>query len=291
MTVFSPHLFPVLMVQTIYKYKVLAWIWRWRSPTKSDTVTSLLHATADWFSCIGSQWACCLTFKYTVWLVQLHCIDQGDHVCCIWGLFHVYLQQQYFLHAHSSMLWMYWQQQRSRSFPARPNTLTLSCNYFANYSESCHERTLVNDWNAKHKFGAWEAILTCPSKLYCFMSYTALTWLVDSMKWLLMWYVSSEKMSGVSIFISLAISRSASKWLSVPIPVIACRRQALVSAHIKTPAWSQGSVFSHQSCDFTLSICSRSQLLQLLCVLEWKAEINARYSVFMGWYSNGSGHT
>ncbi len=45
----------------------------------------------------------------------------------------LYVQQQYFLHAHSSMLWMYWQQQvsvyqqHSRSIPPRLNTLTLSC--------------------------------------------------------------------------------------------------------------------------------------------------------------------
>ncbi len=38
------------------------------------------------------------------------------------------------------------QQQRSRSIPPRPNTLTLSCTLPCNPSESCHDRT-VNETN------------------------------------------------------------------------------------------------------------------------------------------------
>ncbi len=103
------------------------------------------------FSCIRSQWACCSIFKYlaficcsssqrtseTLHLPQLHVFRSARmwFINVIWG--YSYVQQQYFLHAHSSMLWMYWQwqvsvlaltqqMQRSRSIPPRPNTLTLS---------------------------------------------------------------------------------------------------------------------------------------------------------------------
>ncbi len=40
----------------------------------------------------------------------------------------LYVQQQYFLHAHRSMLWMYWQKQvGTTAAAARQNTLTLPC--------------------------------------------------------------------------------------------------------------------------------------------------------------------
>ncbi len=59
------------------------------------------------------------------------------------------MQQQYFLHAHSRVLWVYCsskslalQQQRIRSILPRPNTLTLqNVHYHANPSESCHDIT------------------------------------------------------------------------------------------------------------------------------------------------------
>ncbi len=111
-----------------YIYIVLAWNSRWRSPiglTQSDVMTSLSHGTADWFCPVSvaneltaqysNTWllfavAVCSTLQKPSTFPSSTCIDllRGDS-CMLWGLFHVYLQQQYFLHAHSSMLWMYWQ--------------------------------------------------------------------------------------------------------------------------------------------------------------------------------------
>ncbi len=140
-------------------YRVLAWNSSWRSPiglTQSNLMTSLSHGTAYWFSPVSvaneliaqysNTW---LMFAVAVWqrtsetlhLPQLHLCRSatGWFMYAIWGYSYVlYVQQQYFLHACSSMLWMYWQkqvsvlalpqqQQHSRSIPPRPNTLTLSC--------------------------------------------------------------------------------------------------------------------------------------------------------------------
>ncbi len=108
------------------KYKVLAWNSRLRSPidlTQYDIMTTSCHSWLV-FSCIGRIWAHCSTFKYlantcgsslhrtseTLHLLQLHLYRSAmEWSCVLCGLFMLYVQQQYFLHAHSSMLWMYWQ--------------------------------------------------------------------------------------------------------------------------------------------------------------------------------------
>ncbi len=50
------------------------------------------------------------------------------HVCYIWGLFHMlFVQQRYFIHAHSSMFWMFGISMSRYTAYLRPSTLTLSC--------------------------------------------------------------------------------------------------------------------------------------------------------------------
>ncbi len=112
------------------QYRALAWNSRWRSPiclTQSDLMTSLSHGTADWFSPLSV--ANELSAQHSnIWLVlavavrsvlqkpstfpSSTCIEllRGDS-CMLYGVisYMLYVQQQYFLHAHSSMLWMYWQ--------------------------------------------------------------------------------------------------------------------------------------------------------------------------------------
>ncbi len=74
---------------------------------------------------ISSQWACCLTFKYLASGCYSNCstlqkpstFPSSTCLNLLWGdscMLHMelisymlYVQQQYFLHAHSSMLWMY----------------------------------------------------------------------------------------------------------------------------------------------------------------------------------------
>ncbi len=108
------------------KYKVLAWNSRLRSPIDLTQYDIMMTSRHSWlvFSCIGRIWAHCSTFKYLANTCgsSLHrtsepstfssstCIDLlwSDHVCYV-GYSCYMCSMQYFLHAHSSMLWMYWQ--------------------------------------------------------------------------------------------------------------------------------------------------------------------------------------
>ncbi len=102
----------------------------WCSPidlTQYDIIRSS-HVTADWFSSVlvanelaAQHSSTCKCLLYSSSTLQKPstfpsstCIDllQGVASCMLWGLFigyMLYVQQQYFSHAHSSVLWMYWQ--------------------------------------------------------------------------------------------------------------------------------------------------------------------------------------
>lgn len=109
--------------------------------TQSVLMTSLSHGTADWFPPVSVTNELAAQHKYITVAVAAYFRSPPPspappvQACC--KMIHVrymwviscmlYLEQQCFLLAHSSMLWMYWQQQqqRSRSILPRPNTLTL----------------------------------------------------------------------------------------------------------------------------------------------------------------------
>lgn len=55
----------------------------------------------------------------------------------------------------------------------------------------------------------------------CLLKSYFFTWLVERMNWLLVRYVSSQKMSGFSMLSSFAVLKSPRRWLSIAIPVIA----------------------------------------------------------------------
>ncbi len=87
-------------------------------------MTSLSNGTADWFSPVSVANELAAQHSNT-WLVfavavahfrnppatlpQLHLYRSATGLCMLWGLFMLYVQQQYILHAHSSIVWMYWQ--------------------------------------------------------------------------------------------------------------------------------------------------------------------------------------
>lgn len=66
------------------------------------------------------------------------------------------------------------------------------------------------------------------------------TWLVERMNWLLVKYVTSQKISGFSMLSSCAILRSPRRWLSIAIPVMAwklCFCLVLKVFSIRTSVW------------------------------------------------------
>ncbi len=128
----------------------------------SDIMTSLFTWCCWLVSFhISSQWAC-LTFKYLTGACcssvlqkpsispSSTCIDllRGDFMWYIWGLFPIYfVQQQSFLHAHSSM----------SVDVFLVSVVSSYCHYCAKLSESCHDRNAltveahgVSEWILKH---------------------------------------------------------------------------------------------------------------------------------------------
>lgn len=69
--------------------------------------------------------------------------------------------------------------------------------------------------------GFWESICVDIKEQRLVRMGSGVTWLVERMNWLLARYVSSQKISGFSMFRSFAILRSPRRWLSIAIPVIA----------------------------------------------------------------------
>ncbi len=95
--------------------------------TQSDLMTSLSHGTADWCSPVSVAYELSVQHSnigLVLIVAVLQCASETFHLPlpCLYrsakrrfmyamGVIScmIYLQQQHFIHAHSSMLWMYWQ--------------------------------------------------------------------------------------------------------------------------------------------------------------------------------------